>query len=151
MIEKNRRNYGTVLFLLLLWVLSFTILCVLFPDSSLIVFLQPFSVFEAFLHLWLEFSQGIMLVLAALPLVGWLLMKKDHTAGRLMIYIPQWIVLASACVITPLHIFNEFGYINATGARAGSFLGIALVSGLPAIVFPVFVLFFTSKWKPHIK
>ena len=151
MIEKTRRNYGTVLLLLLLWVLVATILCMLFPDCSVIVFLQPFSVFEAFLHLWLAFSQGIVLVLAALPLVGWLLLKKDHAAGRLMIYIPQWLTLASVCVITPLHIFNEFGYINATGARAGSSLGIVLLTGLPAVVYPVLVLIFTSKWKPHIK
>lgn len=151
MIDKTRRKYGTLLLVLLLWVLLFTGLSVLFPDSILLVFLQPFSVFDAFLHLWLEGSQNLMLLLALLPLAGWLLLSKNKEAGRPMIYIPQWLLLASACIITPLHLFNGFGYINATGARAGSSLGLTLLSGLPAVVYPVVVLIFTSKWKPYIK
>lgn len=151
MIEKTRETYGKLLLGTLIWVLLFTVLNILLPDSRLLVFLQPFSVFETFLHLWLRLSWCIMLLLAFLPFPGYLLLKNNKNAGRLLIYVPQWVILASACVITPLHIFNEFGYINATGARAGSDIGLTLLSGLPAVIYPILVLIFTSKWKPHIK
>lgn len=151
MMEQSRRKYGRILLGLLLWILFFTILCVLLPDYLLLRFLQPFTVFRTFLHLWIDPAWSVMLLLAVVPLFGYLLLLKGTDAGRWLIYIPQWLILASACIITPLHIFNEFGYINATGARAGNAIGLTVLYGLPAVVYPILVLIFTSKWKPNIK
>ena len=151
MVSKTRRKYGTALLIILLTMLVFTLCSFLLPDSLLFMLLQPFSAFFAFLQLWFGFAGWIILLLAVLPLIGWLLLQKNHAAGRWMILIPQWLTLASACILTPLHVFNEFGYINATGGRGGSDLGITMLTALPAIFYPIAVLILTSKWKPTIK
>lgn len=150
MIEA-RKKFGTALLCLLLLLFVFTVCAAALPDSVLFQFLQPFSVFLTFLQLWFGFAGWIILLLAVLPPIGWLLLNKEKAVGRYLILIPQWLTLASACVLTPLHVLNEFAFINATGGRSGNDLGMTLLTALPAIVYPIAVLILTSKWKPNIK
>lgn len=149
-IIKKRRISGMFLILLLAWIVIFTLFIKIFSDVSVFVFLQPFSVFETFLHLWTDTSWLIVFILSLLPVFGWLLMYKSFKIGRWLILIPQWITLASAAVITPLHIFNDFGFINATCGIVQSDLLMTVLCSIPEIVYPIIVIILTDKWKPYI-
>lgn len=150
--NSNARNRaGKILIILLVLQSLFTALSLVFSNSVLFVFLQPFSVFNAFLSLWIDFAWFPILLLAIIPILGWLQLHGNKNVGRWAIMIPQWIILASAAIITPLHFFNAVGYINATGGRADYSIGIDLLSGAPAIIFPIIILILTNKWKPQIK
>lgn len=151
MIEKKRSIFGKVLFVLLSWQLLFTVLSILLPKYGILAFLQPYTVLQVFLALWLEQVWYFGFALAATSLLGWLLLSENHRLGRWLMLVPQWIVLTFAAILTPLHLLNEFGYINATGARFGSNLFGILLSGIPSLVYPIAVLILISKWKPHIK
>lgn len=150
-IELHRRKFGIALLILLLWVAAFAILTQLFRVSYVFAFFHPFAFLEPFLLQFTPNAWIVILLLALLPLAGWLLLRFEKPIGKFLILASQIAILACNAIVTPLHLLNGMGYYNATGGRAENDFSMTLLLCLFGAVYPIAALILFNKWKPKIK
>lgn len=143
--DKKRARAGGLLLALECYALLLCVLYLLFPSSRVVCVLSPMTVLAQFLENWFS-PAPVVLLLCALPIVGWILACRDLRAGMALMRVTYTALLIVSFTITAMHLVIDLGALRSLKA-----LGYTLVYCAVLLAHSVLCLVLLAKWKPSTK
>ena len=141
--RKQKQRRGALLcWVLCLASLALTLALLFLPAvPDLLPYFVPLAFFHEFLLSWLD-PTLLMLLLALIPVLGCALLSAGRRWGKPLVTVPQYVLLAANCIVTPLHLLNGaslwwFDYMKQTAWLA-----------LAGLIVPVLILIGVRIWAP---
>ena len=143
--QTRRKQASYILLALELYALAASIFYLLFSESHFFSVLSPTAFLAQFLGNWFAPAPAVLAV-CCLPLIGWLLLRKNCQIGLYLIRFTHVVLLCISFAVTALHFVIDLGAL-----RSLTSLGYTLVYCAVCLLHSVLCLVFLSRWKPNTK
>lgn len=143
--QAKREQASYILLALEGYALAASVLYLLFSGSRVLSVLSPTAFLAQFLGNWFA-PAPVVLAVCCVPLIGWLLLRKNCQIGLYLIRLTHIVALCAGFAVTAMHVIIDLG-----GLRSLTSLGYTLVYCAVCLVHSVLCLVFLSRWKPNTK
>ena len=140
---EQRRTRGKILSLcLILYALLVTVFSLYIPLlRGSLLYLVPYAFLSLFLAAW--FDPGLLvLILAVLPLLGWIIRQCGLRLGKYVIVAAEVILLAMNLIITPFHL------ILGLSTKDTNYMALSALLAIPGVIVPTLILWAVHCWDP---
>ena len=146
-LKKKSRRGKLLTLILLIYGLAVTLiyfLCESGEGMDWVIWLAPFTIASVPISYYFD-PALIFIPLAALALIGWLLLHRGRLFGREIIIFCMIVYLAGSLFFTPFYL------LLASASWQGDILKTMFGLSICGIIYPVLVLVFLHWWNPRNK